>query len=179
MEKSDVLARINKGPMNYKDFGRIKFYTEPSRSFPGEYFLHGMVMSDSRYSIDAGFGGCFLSDVTDDDCEKLDGLFASIREKMQKADSLGASDPVELLKFQQGITGGTFYRANNKTLALEDYIREETGTDWFYLYVQYQGENDYAYGLPVILDGALYRPIYSFWLGHSYYDRNHPNGLDR
>lgn len=178
MKKEDVLARIGQGPVEYKGFGKIKFYVEPSKTFPGESFLHGMVMSESPYSDDAGFGGCFLSNVTNEDCEKLDEFFAQVRQTMQKADKLGASDPVELCPFRQGITGGIFYHANGKTLALEN-VREKGSTDWFYLYVQYQGENDYAYGRPVILDGKVYRPIHSFWLGHPYYDRNHPEGLLR
>lgn len=179
MKKEDVLAWIGQGPVEYKGFGKIKFYVTPSKAFPGEFFLHGMVMSESPYSDDAGFGGCFLSDVTDEDCEKLDALFESIREKMWKASALGSSEPVELRPFQKGITDGFFYCANDKILALEDYVQEETGENWFYLYVQYQGENDYAFGRPVILDGKVYRPIHSFWLGHSYYDRNHPEGLLR
>ena len=122
MKKEDVLARINQGPMEYAGFGKIKFYTEPSRSFPGEFFLHGMVMSESPFSDDAGFGGCFLSNVTEEECEKLDDLFASIRQKMQRADTLGKSEPVELKEVRYGITGGPFYRANDKILSLEDYV---------------------------------------------------------
>ena len=185
MKKEDVLARIGQGPLEYKGFGKIKFYVEPSEAFPGEFFLHGMVMSESPYSDDAGFGGCFLSDVTDEDCEKLDALFESIREKMRKADDLARTEPLELKEVHTGNGGGPFYRTPEmdgkpgKTLAFEDWNREDQGINWFYLYVVYQGENDYAFGRPVILDGQVYRPIYSFWLEHSYYDRNHPEGLLR
>lgn len=184
MKKEDVLARIGQGPVEYKGFGKIKFYVTPCKTFPGEYFLHGMVMSESPFSDDAGFGGCFLSDVTDEDCEKLDEFFVKVRQTMQKADALARTEPLELNEVRTGNNGGPFYRTPQvdgkpgKTLSLEN-VREKDGTDWFYLYVQYQGENDYAYGRPVILDGQVYRPIYSFWLGHPYYDRNYPEGLLR
>lgn len=185
MKKEDVLARINRGPMEYEGFGKIMFYIEPSQSFPGESFLHGMVMSESPFSDDAGFGGFFLSDVTDEDCEKLDEFFAKVRQTMQKADALARTEPLELKEVWAGNSGDPFYRTPaidgkpGKTLAFEDWNREDQGIDWFYLYVVYQGENDYAFGRPVILDGKVYRPIHSFWLGHQYYDRNHPEGLLR
>lgn len=179
MTKEDFMSRIGKGPMEYKDFGKIKIWTQPSETFPDQIFVHGKVISESPFARDAGFGGCFMSTIEEGDYAKLDDLFASVRQKMQRADALGKADPIELKKVRYGITGGTFYRAGDKTLNLENYQREEEGIDWFYLYVVYQGENDYSYGRPVILDGALYRPIYSFWLEHSYYDRNHPNGMTR
>lgn len=185
MTKEDVLARINQGPMEYGGFGKIEFFTTDSNAFPTEQFLHGKVISDTPFSTDANFGGCFLSDVTVDDCEKLDGLFETIREKMRRADVLARTEPLELKEVWAGNSGDPFYRTPaidgkpGKTLAFEDWNREDQGIDWFYLYVVYQGENDYAFGRPVILDGQVYRPIYSFWLEHPYYDRSHPNGLTR
>ena len=186
MKKEDVLSRINQGPMEYKDYGKIEFYTTDSESFPGEHYLHAKLFTDSPYCEDVLFGGCFLSDVTEEDCEKLDETFRMYRERIRRFDERAKSEPLALKEIRSGNGGGPYYRTPpingkpGKVLRLENMKREDKGIDWIYLYVVSKcGENDYHFNYPVILDGQVYRPIYFYWLQHAYYDRNHPDGLPR
>lgn len=90
---------------------------------------------------------------------------------MKWAESAAAEKPIILRRVDKE-SAEIHYRADdiNRTLNYEDASRVE---GMFFLYVLFKGENDYVFGRPVILEGRVYRPVYSFWLEHCYYDQEH------
>ena len=174
MTLAEIKERANKGFLPYKDYGLLEVAARESKSFPGDHFLNITLKAHNPFTTDAMFGGGFLEYATDEDAEKLDEALGKAVEKMRKAEALAGGDPLPLRRVDKE-SREVHYMAEgfDRKLNYEDANVE----GMFFLYVLYGGENDYAFSRPVILEGETFKAIYSFWLGHSYYDRRHPVGI--
>ncbi len=171
MTLQQIMERANKGAMPYKEYGLIEVKTESSKSFPGCTFLNVILKAQNQYCTDAIFGGGFLEYATEEDAEKLDGALSEAVQKMKWAEQIAVGSPVALRRVDKD-SMEIHYRVDelNSTLNYE----EASGVEgMFFLYVLFKGENDHAFCQPVIMDGKVYRPVYSFWLEHCYYDQEH------
>ena len=175
MTLAEIRERANKGFLPYKEFGQVKIIVTESESFPGDHYLNVILKAHNPYCTDAMFGGGFLEYATEEDAERLDQAFTVAVSKMKKAEYLAGLDPLPLQRVDKE-SCEVHYHADGFSRKL-NYEEASTVEDMFFLYVLYGGENDYAFGKPVILDGKVYKPIYSFWLGHPYYSRKTPMGL--
>ena len=156
--------------MPYKEYGLVEVKMTPSESFPGSTYLNVILKAQNQYCTDAIFGGGFLEYTTEEDAEKLDDALSEAVKKMEWAEQIAVGAPVALRPVDKD-SREIHYRADelNRTLNYEEASRE----GMFFLYVLFKGENDYAFCQPVIMDGKVYRPVYSFWLEHCYYDQEH------
>ena len=175
MTLAEIKERANKGYMPYKEFGLLDVRITEVKSFPGDYFLYITLKAQNPFCTDAMFGGGFLEFATEEDVEKLDEALEKAVEKMRKAEKLAGIDPFMLQRVDKE-SREVRYKAEGFDRKL-NYEDATTVDGMFFLYVLYGGENDYPFSRPVILDGKVYKPIYSFWLEHSYYDHRHPMGL--
>lgn len=175
MTLAEIRERANRGFLPYKEFGQVEIIVTESKSFPGDHFLNVILKAHNPYCTDAMFGGGFLEYATEEEAEKLDEVFAAAVAKMEKAEKLAGLDPLPLRPVDLE-SREDHYRAEGFSRTL-NYEEASTVEDMFFLYVLYGGENDYAFGKPVILDGKVYKPIYSFWLEHPYYSKKTPMGL--
>ena len=175
MTLQQIRERANKGAMPYKEYGLIEVKTEASESFPGCTFLHVILKAQNQYCTDAIFGGGFLEYATEEDAEKLDKALSEAVKTMEHAEQLAIGTPLDLCRVDKD-SAEIHYRVDQLDRTL-NYEEASTVEGMFFLYVLFKGENDYAFGLPINLEGEVYRPIYSFWLGQPYYDRRHPSGI--
>lgn len=171
MTLQEIRERANKGFMPYKEYGLVEVKMTPSESFSGSTYLNVILKAQNQYCTDVIFGGGFLEYATEEDAGKLDKAFSEAVEKMKRAGQIAVGAPVALRRVDKD-SREIHYRADELNLMLN--YEEASGVEgMFFLYVLFKGENDYAFGRPVILEGRVYRPVYSFWLEHCYYDGEH------
>lgn len=170
MKKEYLLCIANKGPQPYdKSFIDVRMW--PSEVFNGRMMIGGILRAINRFTTDMSFGGGFVDDVTDEECSKLDTLLKDTLLTMSHAEMVSKADPIVLKRISPDVC----YSKEQKRKFGYDQYRDEH----FTIYVLVGGEASHPISTPVILDGKLYKSVYSFWLGRSVYLLDQPDGLEK
>ena len=174
MNKEYLLSIANSGPQQFEN-STIEIWIKPSEAFDGRRLIGGVLKAINGFTTDMKFGGCFAEDVTDEDCQTLENLLHETLAQMAKAEEISRREPLVL----ETIDDDTVRRAepSAKHKPRQKYGYEQYRDEHFTLYVINSGENSHPISCPVILDGKLYRSVYSFWLGRPVYMFKHPEGF--
>lgn len=168
MTREQLLSLIGKGKQKYKDM-QIEVSTSVWSAFNNAKTVHVTLYPVNRFSTPARFGGGFIDDVTEQDCAELDAALEKAVGQMRDAERRAASEPLRLTP-----GGNDMLVGGDKRL----YAYERYGSLHFTVYVlSRSGERDYAVSRPIVLNGKLYKGVYSFWLGKTVYLFDNPDGL--
>lgn len=166
MNKEYLLSIANAGPQQYEN-GILEVWIIPSEVFVGKTMIGGVLRAINGFTTDMRFGGCFIDSVTDDDFRQLDELLHETLVQMSKAEEISKREPLVLETVDDDTVRMAQPSAKNKRRTKYGY--EQYKDEHFTLYVINSGENSHAISCPVILDGKLYKSVYSFWLGRPVY----------
>ena len=158
MTREQLLSLIGKGKQKYKDM-QIEVSTSVWSAFNNAKTVHVTLYPVNR----------FIDDVTEQDCAELDATLEKAVGQMRDAERRAASEPLRLTP-----SGNDMLVGGDKRL----YAYERYGSLHFTVYVlSRSGERDYAVSRPIVLNGKLYKGVYSFWLGKTVYLFDNPDGL--
>lgn len=174
MNKEYLLSIANAGPQQYEN-GTIEIWIKPSEAFKGRMLMGGVLRAINGFTTDMKFGGCFAEDVSDEDCRNLEKLLQETLAQMAKAEDISKREPLILSTVDDDTVRQVKTSAKHKPR--QKYGYEQYRDEHFTLYVINSGENSHPISCPVILDGKLYKSVYSYWLGRPVYMLKHPEGF--
>lgn len=165
-DKALVMYLANKGAVKF-DGATISIEIQQSEAWD-EDVVWVRVHRLNQNTTDALMGGCFVRDVLESDCKKM---LSEIKRHVRKMETMGE-------------------RGKRNPIHIEQVAWNEVVTEWKerYGFEQYKDEHFSLYSmgrdkewvgsvaLPVILDGVLYQPVYSFYLQRTVYLIQSPEG---
>lgn len=170
LTKNYLLSIANKGPQVYAN-AIMEIWMKPSKVFDGRMMIGGVLRAINRFTTDMRFGGGFVEDVTDEECEKLSNMLNKTLRRMENAETISTATPLPLRKIAPNTCVG---KDRNCKYGYSQYKDEH-----FTIYILAGDEASYPIGIPVILDGKLYKSVYSFWLGRPVYLLDQPDGFQK
>lgn len=166
LTKNYLLSLANKGPQLYAN-AIMEIWTKPSEVFDGRMMIGGILRAINRFTTDMRFGGGFVEDVTDEDCKKLDDLLNNALRRMESAETIANAKPLVLQKIAPDLCVSKECK--------REYGYNQYKDEYFTIYVLADGEASHPISTPVILDGKLYKSVYSFWFGRPLYLLDQPD----
>lgn len=170
LTKDYLLSIANKGPQSYAN-AIMEIWTEPSEVFDGRMMIGGVLRAINRFTTDMRFGGSFVEDVTDEECAKLGDLLDETLRRMASAETISNAEPLALQKIAPDMCVS---KKRKRKYGFDQYKDKH-----FTIYVLAGGEASHPISTPVILDGKLYKSVYSFWLGRPVYLLDQPDGFQK
>lgn len=170
LTKDYLLSIANKGPQPYAN-AIMEIWVKPSEVFDGRMMIGGVLRAVNRFTTDMRFGGSFVEDVTDEECAKLDDLLNETLRRMESAETVSNTSPLILQKIAPDMCVS---KERKRKYGFDQYKDEH-----FTIYVLAGGEASHPISTPVVLDGKLYKSVYSFWLGRPVYLLDQPDGFQK
>lgn len=170
LTKNYLLSIANKGPQPYAN-AIMEIWMKPSEVFDGQMMIGGILRAINRFTTDMRFGGGFVEDVTDEECEKLGDLLNDTLRRMVSAETISTAKPLVLQKIAPDMCVS---KECKRKYGYNQYKDEH-----FTIYVLAGGEASHPISTPVILDGKLYKSLYSFWLGRPVYLLDQPDDFQK
>lgn len=170
LSKEYLFSIANAGPQQYAN-SSIEVWIRPSEVFNGRMMIGGVLRAINRFTTDMRFGGSFVEDVTDAECAKLDDLLYETLRKMASAEIISNAEPLVMKKIAPDVCVST---ERKRKYGFDQYKNEH-----FTIYALAGGEASHPISTPVILDGKLYKSVYSFWLGRPVYLLDQPDGFQK
>ena len=170
LTKDYLLSIANKGPQSYAN-AIMEIWTEPSEVFDGRMMIGGVLRAINRFTTDMRFGGSFVEDVTDEECARLGDLLDETLRRMASAETISNAEPLALQKIAPDMCVS---KERERKYGFDQYKDKH-----FTIYVLAGGEASHPISTPVILDGKLYKSVYSFWLGRPVYLLDQPDGFQK
>lgn len=166
MTKEWLFSVANKGTQKYNG-AEVKIYIHPSELFDGKMMISGVLCATNPFTTDMSFGSCLVENVTDEDVSKLKELLDKEIKHMEMARAASEKDPI----LMEWADDRTLKKAQAKGRKERErfYGYEAYRNDHFSIYTFCGSEYDTAIGTPVVIDGKLYRAIYSYWLSRFVY----------
>lgn len=156
MKKQELLDLAGKG---YIKIGNGEIKVEMKKVLDSD-FIDITQKAINEYTTDHEFNGGFVEYITDEGCEPLEENIEKVYEKMLKQVEICRREPLVLTS----IKNSDYFKGKNK----KTYIKHNE-KDHFEICTICNGEADFAINVPILLDGVLYLPVWSWWLGKGCY----------
>ena len=171
MTKEWLLSVANKGPQKYAG-ATIEIHIWTSEVFENQQLIGGLLRAMNPFSSDMHFGGGLVVDVTDEEVSKMDEFLDNAIRRMECAKAISKAEPITMKWVDEKTLAGIPPEGHKRRRRLYGY--DKYRDEHFSIYTNGGGEWDYPIETPVIIDGKLYRALYSFWLDRYVYPFNQP-----
>lgn len=157
MKKQELLNLVGKGIVT---IGDSQIEVKMRNSLNSDY-LSITQKAINAFTTDHEFSGGWVEYITDEDTSQLEDAFLKAHEKMVKQAEICSRTPLVLTTIEnselcEATTG-------------KKYVIQKPAKDHFEIYSIYNGEIEYAINAPVLIDGKLHLPVWSWWLDKGCY----------
>ncbi len=157
MNKQELLSLVNKGIVK---IGNAEIEVTMGKRLNSDY-IHIKQKAINQYTTDHEFSGGWVEYITDDDVAGLENAIFKVHEKMLKQAEICKRKPMVMTSIK------------DTDLLVSDsgqkYIIQRPAKDHFEIYTLFNAEPDCPINVPVLIDGKLHLPVWSWWLDKGCY----------
>lgn len=162
MTKNEALEMFKKGTNIINGVEcRFKFM----KVLDQDDFMEIIVPAINPYTTDVVLGNKWFSYTTDEEWEKLDDAVVSYINKMKEYEKTALKEPLELVVSKKQIGNEQIVLSTPERKGRRYYAVRQF-KDHFDICSIHNNEADCPIFYPVVINGAVYRPIWSWYLGH-------------
>ncbi|MBN1040367.1 hypothetical protein DVW12_16930 [Clostridium botulinum] len=151
MNKKELLDLVGKGYINIGDAQIEGTITQVG----GSDYLHVTQKAINECTTDHEFSGGWVEYIKDEDINELELAILTIHKKMLEQSAICKKEPLVL----------TTIKGTNKLISntKKEYLME-TFRNHFEIYYCPYSEPEYSINRPLLIDGKLFLPLWSWWL---------------